>query len=217
MWSVNGPRAGALRLHDEIRSLVADVVPEDAVEEEYRRQALAWLDSTGDIFRRIKPRTPDPHLVSYFLLIDHHQDAVLLCDHRKAGLWLPTGGHVEVGEHPAATVRREAREELGVEARFSTVTREMPLFVTVTETVPSAGRHTDVSLWYVLSQSMSRPLTPDTGEFRSVRWWTRKQIALANPAVFDPHMSRMLRKLDHAIDAATPPPSPNGTAGHRRT
>jgi 8-oxo-dGTP diphosphatase len=45
---------------------------------------LAWLDSTGDLLRRISPRTPEPHLVSYFLLIDHHQDAILLVDHRKA-------------------------------------------------------------------------------------------------------------------------------------
>jgi hypothetical protein len=26
--------------------------------------------------------------------------SVLLCDHRLSGLWLPTGGHVESGEHP---------------------------------------------------------------------------------------------------------------------
>ena len=160
--------------------LVARVVPVDAVEEVHRRQALAWLDGTGDIFRRVKPRTPDPHLVSDFLLVDQQHDTVLLVDHRKAGLWLPTGGHVEAGEHPAATVRREAQEELGIEAKFSPVTRwQRALFVTVTETAPPAGRHTDVSLWYVLTRPMSQPLTPDTGEFRSARWWSREQIALA--------------------------------------
>ncbi|MEE3919135.1 NUDIX domain-containing protein [Micromonospora sp. BRA006-A] len=31
-------------------------------------------------------------------------------------MWLPSGGHVEPGEHPADTVRRELREELGVAA-----------------------------------------------------------------------------------------------------
>lgn len=113
-------------LREEIRRLVAQVVPVDAAEDEHRRQALAWLDSTSDIFRRLKPRTPSPHLVSCFLLIDHDHRDVLLADHRKAGLWLPTGGHVEPGEHPAATVRREAREELGIEAVFSSVTKEDP-------------------------------------------------------------------------------------------
>jgi 8-oxo-dGTP diphosphatase len=196
-----GPKVSGLPLHEEIRGLVAQVVPVDAVEEEHRRQALAWLDSTGDIFRRIKPRTPAPHLVSYFLLIDHQQGTVLLVDHRKAGLWLPTGGHVEPGEHPAATVRREAREELGIEAKFSPVTGDRPMFVTVTETAPAAGRHTDVSLWYVLTRSMSQPLTPDPGEFREARWWTRARIGRADPALFDPHMNRMLSKFDHARTA----------------
>ena len=126
-------------LHEEIRGLVARVAPVDAVEDGHRRQALAWLDSTSDVFRRVKPGRPSPHLVSYFLLIDHGQGSVLLVDHRKAGLWLPTGGHVEPGEHPAATVRREVREELGIEAVFSPVTGESPMFVTVTATAPAAG------------------------------------------------------------------------------
>jgi 8-oxo-dGTP diphosphatase len=184
-------------LREEIRELIAQLMPADAMEDEHRRQALAWLDSTSDIFRRIKPRTPSPHLVSYFLLIDHDRGGVLLVDHRKAGLWLPTGGHVEPGEHPAATVRREAREELGIEAVFSPVTGGNPMFVTVNST-SGPDRHTDVSLWFVLSCGMKQPLTPDPGEFRAALWWTREQIERASPERFDPHMRRMLRKFDSA-------------------
>ncbi|MGV9748387.1 NUDIX domain-containing protein [Rhodococcus zopfii] len=39
-------------------------------------------------------------------------------DHIGAGLWLPTGGHVEPGEHPLDTAIRETREELGIDADF---------------------------------------------------------------------------------------------------
>jgi 8-oxo-dGTP diphosphatase len=184
-------------LHEEIRRLVARVAPADVTEDEHRRQALAWLDSTGDIFRRTKPRTPSPHLVSYFVVLDHDRGDVLLVDHRQAGLWLPTGGHVEPGEHPAATVRREAREELGIEAVFSPVTGEYPMFVSVTETVATASRHTDVSLWFALSCGVEQPLAPDPGEFREARWWAREQIEQASPAVFDPRMKRMLAKFDN--------------------
>jgi 8-oxo-dGTP diphosphatase len=190
-----------LSLHEEIRGLIAQVVPVDAAEEEHRRQALAWLGRTHDIFRRVKPRTPDPHLVSCVLLIDHQQDAVLLAGHRRARLWLPAGGHVEPGEHPVATVHRQAREELGIEAEFSPLTGNRPLFVTVTETAPAAGRHTDVSLRYVLTRGTGRPLTPDPGEFREARWRTRAQIGRAGPALFDPRMSRMPGKFDRARDA----------------
>jgi 8-oxo-dGTP diphosphatase len=201
MCSSHEETVSALSLHEEIRGLIAGVLPVDAVEEEHCRQALAWLDSTGDIFRRLRPRTPDPHLVSYFLLIDHQQDAVLLVDHRKAGLWLPTGGHVEPAEQPAATVHREAREELDIEAEFSPLTGDRPLFVTVTETARAEGRHTDVSLWYVLTRGIGRPLRPDPGEFREARWWTRAQIRRAGPAQFDPHMDRMLTKFDYVRGA----------------
>jgi 8-oxo-dGTP diphosphatase len=184
------------QLHHEIRSLVAQLVPAYATEAEHRRDALAWLDSTDDIFRRIAPRTPSPHLVSYFLLIDHDEGRVLLVDHRKAGLWLPSGGHVEPGEHPVATVRREVQEELGIPAVFSTVTGELPVFVTVTETASTVHRHTDVSLWFVLSSGANQPLVPDLREFRDVRWWSRDDIGQADPALFEPHLNRMLAKFD---------------------
>jgi 8-oxo-dGTP diphosphatase len=183
-------------VHDEIRSLVAQIVPADAIEAEHCRQALAWLDSTDDIFRRIAPRTPSPHLVSYFLLTDKPEGRVLSVDHRKAGLWLPSGGHVEPGEHPVATVRREVQEELGIPAVFSPVTGDQPIFVTVTETAPTVNRHTDVSLWFVLSSGANEPLKPDLREFRQVRWWSREDIGQADPALFDPHLNRMLAKFD---------------------
>lgn len=60
----------------------------DSVAEEHRSRTLTWLGRTDDIYRRRKPRTPDPHLVSYFLVVDRGSEQVLLCDHRAAGLWL---------------------------------------------------------------------------------------------------------------------------------
>jgi len=183
-------------LHARIRALIADLMPGDDVEREHQLEALAWLDATTDIFRRAKPRTPDPHLVSYFLPVDHDTRCVLLADHRTSGLWLPPGGHVEPGEDPVETAHREAREELGIEPRFSPVTGHRPAFVTVTPTASVTEPHTDVSLWYVLDCSESDDLTPDRREFRGIRWWTRAEIAAADVSQFDPHLIRMLAKLD---------------------
>ena len=95
-----------------VHALVAGIEPWDGVEERHREQVLRWLGSTDDVYRRSKPAVPDPHLVSYVALVT--ADAVLLVDHVAAGLWLPPGGHVEPGEHPADTALREAQEELGV-------------------------------------------------------------------------------------------------------
>lgn len=177
--------------------MVEHVRPFDAIEDDHRTRALHWLDTTDDVFRRAKPRTPPQHLVSYCLVVDHSRGDVLLVDHVTAGLWLPPGGHVEPGEHPVQTVRRETQEELGVAAEFSPWTGEHPMFLSVAETTGDIrNRHTDVSLWFVLSGHRDQKLAPDRSEFRDVRWWGRAELADADPARFDPHQGRMLAKLD---------------------
>ena len=184
-----------MRVEAEIRALVESVAPMDELEDRHRAECLAWLAGTDDIFRRAKPRTPSPHLVAYFLLQDEADGSVLLVDHRKAGMWLPSGGHVEPGEHPAGTVRREVVEELGVPAVFAPRFGERPALLTVTETVGAPeDRHTDVSLWFVLSGSRDQKLIPDLVEFRAVRWWTPQQVA-ADPSSCEPHLGRMLARL----------------------
>ncbi len=40
--------------------------------------------------------------------------ATLLHWHRKVGLWLPPGGHIEPNEDPMQAARREALEETGI-------------------------------------------------------------------------------------------------------
>ena len=179
---------------DALRDLVAAVDPVDAVAREHRRAALEWLASTDDVHRRQKPRTPDPHHVAYFLLVDRPARSVLLCDHRLSGLWLPTGGHVEPGEDPRDTVRREAGEELGVDAGPA----GPPFLVTVTPTVGDvASRHTDVSLWFEVEARVDAVLRPDPRELAGVRWWTADDLRAGRPAPDrrEPHLVRALDAL----------------------
>ena len=151
-------------LRSRIYELVAAVRPFDAVEEEQRAQVLEWIASGADLFRVHKPDVPPMHLVSYFVLLDEERGKILLVDHLKAGLWLPTGGHVEPGEHPTSTVEREILEELGVGAEWFSARRE-PIFLTSTLTRGDVGRHTDVSLWFVLRGNSERHLQWDQEEF----------------------------------------------------
>ncbi len=183
-------------LHRGIAYAVEQIEPVDELESEHRAEVLHWLAQTTDVFRRVSdPVEPVRHLVSYFLLIDHDGDSVLLGDHVKARLWLPSGGHVEPDEHPSGTVARECREELGIDAVFHPAVGAHPLFLTVTDTRGTRNVHNDVSLWYVLSASRATDLTVDPREYRSVRWWSPDEILAADPALFDPHMARMLTKM----------------------
>jgi 8-oxo-dGTP diphosphatase len=182
-----------------VYDLVSDLVPGDQLEAAHRVETLRWLETTDDIYRRQPPMTPPRHLVAYMLLVDDRADAMLLVDHIKAGLWLPAGGHVEPGERPIDTVLRETEEELGIDAAFHPVLGERPVFVTVTKTAGRKDQHTDVSLWFVLDARRGLPLAPDPREFRAARWWSRVDLAAADPAMFDPNLGRMIAKLDSLL------------------
>ena len=136
-----------MQLRSHITEIVTSITPLDNEEKAHIADVLKWLASGAEIFRLKKPDVPQKHLVSYFVLFDSIANKVLLVDHIKAGLWLPTGGHVEPNEKPVSTVIREAHEELGIEANLFSPS---PLFLTVTQTVGITKGHTDVSLWFLL-------------------------------------------------------------------
>lgn len=179
----------ALRL--QIREEIASIQPCDSTEKQVLSDALAWVDGNADLFRTVKPATPPKHLVSYFVVVDG--DHVLLVDHIKSGLWLPSGGHVEPGEHPRTTVAREIVEELGIPADF--VWPE-PQFITATTTVGLTAGHVDVSLWYVVRGDRSQHLDFDLEEFTQVRWFTRKDVPKKGT---EPELGRFLKKLEGAL------------------
>ena len=174
-------------MRSQIRAEVTAIDPLDEIERAHIADALTWIDSGAQLCRVEKPATPPKHLVSYFVVVDG--DSLLLVDHKSARLWLPSGGHVEPGEHPRATVTRELREELGFELGHELAP---PLMLTCSVTVGLTAGHTDVSLWYVVHGDRRQPLHFDTGEFNAVRWFT---FADAPVSRSDPHLGRFLSKL----------------------
>jgi 8-oxo-dGTP diphosphatase len=183
-----------------VRSLVEQIVPWDFEEAEHRLDVLGWIDAGNEIFRTVKPATPPKHLVSYCVLVDTDRGHVLLVDHRDAGRWLPTGGHVEPDEHPAAAASREITEELQVVARFHPAVGARPLLVTVTQTAGRSESHTDVSLWFVFEGSLDKAIVPDETEFVGARWWPFEDVKHGAGAHFEPHLPRFIDKLRvHAV------------------
>lgn len=167
---------------------LAAIEPLDAIEAAHLADAVAWVESDAQLFRIAKPATPSKHLVSYFAVVD--DDHILLVDHRNAGLWLPTGGHVEPGEHPRETVVRELFEELGLLAAVDAI--GPPAMVTVTVTTGQTAGHTDVSLWYVVRGNRSAAFAFDTAEFSAARWFAFAEAPLRRA---DPHLGRFIAKI----------------------
>lgn len=181
-----------------LTALLEAISPWDAQERTHLAEAKAWIADGAPLYRIRKPDHPPQHLVSYFVAFDQPHGELLLVAHRKAGLWLPSGGHVAPGEDPWDTVVRECREELHTDAVPSAVSGRRPFFLTVTGT-RGPGSHIDVSLWYLLQTDAAAVTSFDEGEFTAVRWLTLPKI-LAEPLDnLDPHMHRFTRKLQAAV------------------
>jgi 8-oxo-dGTP pyrophosphatase MutT (NUDIX family) len=180
-----------------LSELIGAVEPWDALERAHRETATQWIASGAPLHRVHKPDVPAMHLVSYFVVLDDTLGQLLLVAHRKAGLWLPAGGHVEPGESPWAAVVRECREELGIEAVASPITGELPFFLTVTRTRGQRA-HTDVSLWHLLNADADTITSYDQDEFDAIRWLTDEQVLEEPAGLLDPHMHRFTCKLKHA-------------------
>jgi 8-oxo-dGTP diphosphatase len=182
--AAQNPTANLMRHH--IRKEFSAIAPCDARERADLAQALAWIDSGAELCRLAKPATPPIHLVAYTVVVDGPH--VLLVDHRNAQLWLPPGGHVDPGEHPRATARRELLEELGIAADPIGA----PLLATISTTVGLTAGHTDVSLWYVVQARRDQAVTFDEREFTELRWFKWDQVPLARA---EPQLPRFLAKL----------------------
>jgi 8-oxo-dGTP diphosphatase len=183
----------------QIRTLVDEIIPLDREEADHRLDVLGWLDGAAEIFRTAKPATPPKHLVAYCVLVDADRQEILLVDHREAERWLPTGGHVELDEHPADTARRELLEELCVAPRFHRAVGARPLMVTVTRTQGRSEPHTDVSLWFVFEGSSDAALAPDETEFAGSRWWRFNDVRENGTVEFDPNIPRFIDKLQACV------------------
>ncbi len=174
---------------NKIHTVISNITPFDALEQEHINDSLQWIESGAPIFRIKKPDVPNKHLVSYFVIFDEAAHKILLVDHINAMKWLPSGGHVDVDEHPFDAARRECMEELKLDAEFW---REAPLFLTLTYTTGKLTPHYDVNLWYVIKGDHRVRYEYDPGEFHTIQWFGFDEIPYDNA---DPHMERFVRKL----------------------
>jgi 8-oxo-dGTP pyrophosphatase MutT (NUDIX family) len=189
------------KIRKDVWDAVSQIVPFDDGERQDKADTLAWIESGAPLCRVQKPDIPNKHLVSYFVVVDVNNGGCLLVDHKNAQKWLPTGGHVEPGEAPTATVLREASEELGKPFHFLEPIGDKPTFISCTTTVGLTAGHTDVSLWYVVEGSSSEAYNFDPDEFNSIRWFSFDEILNHDPEQLDRCMHRFIRKLRNQLVA----------------
>ncbi len=101
--------------------------------------------------------------------------------HKRLGIWMQPGGHIDAGETPATAAQREATEELGLAVEHPSAGPRL-IHLDVHE---AALGHTHLDLRYLLLGDDADP-TPPPGESPDARWcdWD-EAIAMADPALVD--------------------------------
>ncbi|MFA6161464.1 MAG: NUDIX domain-containing protein [Patescibacteria group bacterium] len=121
----------------------------------------------GDLTR---DENPESHFDVYFLPVNSRTKQVFIVHHKKSGLWLSPGGHIDKGETPYQAVNRETAEELGVQNFFKQEPQPF-LFSIVDIDRQHQACKSHFDLWYKLETDGS-DFNVDPKEFYNTKWMT---------------------------------------------
>ncbi|MDA8062217.1 MAG: NUDIX domain-containing protein [Actinomycetota bacterium] len=166
---------------------LADRCPLDQREADSRERALEELSRLP----RPLDRDGGPvHLTGSGVVLDSGR--ILLLRHRRLGIWVQPGGHLEPGEAPWDAALRESVEETGLvlEADHEPAGESVPPLLHV-DVHAAADGHTHLDLRYRLSLRGDPEPCPPAGESQEVAWYDRAGAA----AVADAGLSGLIASL----------------------
>ncbi len=96
---------------------------------------------------------------------------VVLLEHKRLGIWLQPGGHIDPGETPWDAALRESREETGLEVAFAGPIDACGVPEMIHVDVHEGGRgHTHLDLRYLIDGGREDPDPPE-GESQLIDWF----------------------------------------------
>jgi 8-oxo-dGTP pyrophosphatase MutT (NUDIX family) len=118
-------------------------------------------------------------------VVFNNDGKVLMIKHKKLGVWLPPGGHIDENELPCKAVLREILEETGVTARvisaamdtgFPVVDYDLPLPMEILlEDIEGNGLHNHIDMIY-LCKSDDSTLNPQESEIDGIGWFHPSEV-----------------------------------------
>lgn len=133
---------------------------------EQERWLFNWKVEMGKLVREDDPAS---HFDVMAAIYDPERRLVLLGDHKKSGLYLFNGGHIDKGELPREALRREVSEEVGWEMERAEVPEPELLTICPIEIAGmTCRRHYD--LWFFLPVNSEKLVIDE--EKMATEYWT---------------------------------------------
>ncbi|MDQ3350360.1 MAG: NUDIX domain-containing protein [Actinomycetota bacterium] len=151
-----------------INAIRADVAGREPVDERERASISSFLEHVDRLVAPFDEEASPVHVTGSAVIVGER--GVVLHRHRRLGIWVQPGGHIDTGETPWEAALREAREETGlpvVAAPIDPVRRRPPLLHV---DVHDGGRgHRHLDLRYLMHCDPIEP-APPPGESQDVEW-----------------------------------------------
>jgi len=152
-----------------IERLRADVAARQPLDERERTSIDRFLTELDRLSDPLSQEADPIHVTGSAIVVGPR--GVLLLKHRRLGIWLQPGGHVDAGEMPWEASLREAREETGLDVAFVGPIDPDGVPPLVHVDVHAGGRgHTHLDTRYLLDGGDADP-DPPAHESQEIAWF----------------------------------------------
>lgn len=154
------------QLHQRIR---ADVVARQPVDEREALSIERFLVAFDALAAPFDQESDLIHVTGSGIVIGPR--GVVLLKHKRLGIWLQPGGHIDPGETPWDAALRESREETGLDVSFAGLIDDAGVPELIHVDVHEGGRgHTHLDLRYRIDGGDNDPNPPE-GESQLIDWF----------------------------------------------
>ena len=147
-----------------IDQVLAEVAGRDPIDERERDSIAQVLAIVPGLAQPFDEHADPVHVTGSAFIIGPR--GIVLLRHRRLGIWVQPGGHVDAGETPWDAARREAIEETGLPVRFLGTQPELAHV----DVHPGGRGHTHLDLRYLFEADDADP-APPAGESQDVGWY----------------------------------------------